>query len=96
MIEATDYHVTKSQHQVRPTDGRRNAAGRRTFPQPADVAVCAYGGHLQAYDDDLSCLRREIIDAGKSKLCNALMIPDKIMAQHRGQTHDHRSLCEPR
>ena len=91
MIEATDYHVTKS-HCIKcgqQMDGATPLGGGRG-PQPADVAVCAYCGHLQAYDDDLTLRELTLAEA-----LQCFDDPQIVMAQQAVKFFN-RSADEPR
>lgn len=55
---------------------RATPTGGGRPPEPNDVAVCAYCGHLQAYGDDLQF--RELNDA---EVVECAADPDILMAQ---------------
>ena len=53
-IEATDYQIPEAEclECGKQMDGATPTGGGRG-PQPNDIAICAYCGHLQAYGDEM-------------------------------------------
>jgi hypothetical protein len=80
-LEATDYHVPEATclNCKKRMDGATPTNGSRA-PEPNDVAVCAYCGHLQAYGDDLKF--RELTD---TEILECAGDPDILMAQEFGR-----------
>jgi len=77
LVEAPDYRIPntrcvackKLMDAATPTGGGRG-------PQPNDIAVCAYCGHIQAYGDDMKF--RELNDA---EIVECAGDPDILLAQ---------------
>jgi DNA-directed RNA polymerase subunit RPC12/RpoP len=61
-LDGPDYQIAKSRclNCKKEIDGATPVGGGRG-PQPDDVSVCAYCGHLQAYGEGLAM--RELTDA---------------------------------
>ena len=80
-LNATDYRVKGARcvNCRKRMDGATPTQGGRA-PEPNDVAVCAYCGHIQAYGEDMKF--RELNDA---EILECAGDPDILLAQEVGR-----------